>query len=101
VHHQHLPLYGGGAVEEWACTWALGVAAATGLFRIVSDAHYVTDVLFGAGIGWFYGYVMPRFLHYKHGRLAPATKPRAFDWTPVFAPTDGGAFVGLSAPLPI
>lgn len=86
VHHQHLPLYGGGTAEAWACTWAVTVAAATGLFRIVADAHYATDVLAGAGVGWFYGYVMPKLLHYR----APS---RVFAWAPSFAPTAGGGFV--------
>src|SRR5262249_26049996 len=28
--HQHLPLWGGGAPDVWACVWALGVGTLTG-----------------------------------------------------------------------
>jgi hypothetical protein len=90
VHHQHIPLYGGGPVEAWACTWAMGVALATGLFRVVADAHYPSDVLMGAGIGWFYGYLMPKFMHYTPNGLAAKTgAPVAV--VPSFTPIhDGG-----------
>lgn len=91
VHHQHLPLYGGGPVEAWACMWALGVASATGLLRIVSDNHYMSDVLVGAGIGWFYGYLMPKLLHYRTGKPEPEIVSR---FLPSFAPArDGGGVV--------
>lgn len=98
VHHQHLPLYGGGPVERWACVWALSVATATGLFRVISDAHYASDVLFGAGVGWFYGYVMPKLLHYKDGPLKPR-EGRASDvqWLPNFTPSYDGGTLGVAA----
>ncbi len=95
VHHQNIPLYGGGPVEAWACTWAVGVAAATGLFRIVSDAHYATDVLAGAGIGWFYGYVMPKLIHYRNGTRTARAPASLLRWIPSFAPTGDGGFVSV------
>jgi membrane-associated phospholipid phosphatase len=99
VHHEHLPLYGGGAVERWACVWALSVATFTGVARIVSDAHYTTDVLFGAGIGWFYGYVMPKLLHYKAGKLEPPKERKAGQlmWMPSFNALDGGGVLSVGA----
>lgn len=90
VHHQNMPLFGGGPVEAWACTWAMAVAATTGLFRMISDAHYASDVIVGAGVGWFYGYVMPRYLHYSAGPVAQAMRT-TLKWTPAFTPSgDGG-----------
>lgn len=86
-HHQHLPLFGGGPVEAWACTWALGAATLTGIARIVYDAHYASDVLVGAGIGWFYGYVMPKWMHFRDG----GPMGRLGRWTPTLAPTGDGA----------
>jgi membrane-associated phospholipid phosphatase len=101
VHHEHLPLYGGGPVETWACVWALSVASATGLFRIIGDAHYASDVLFGAGVGWFYGYVMPKLLHYKSGKLEPAKDRKAgqLQWMPSFNALDGGGVLSIGATL--
>ncbi len=94
VHHQHIPLWGGGAVDAWACTWAVGVATATGLFRVVADAHHASDVLVGAGVGWLYGYVMPRFMHYTKGRLDP--KARMLRFTPTFSQIADGGMLSLS-----
>jgi membrane-associated phospholipid phosphatase len=94
VHHQHLPLYGGGAIEDWACLWALSVASATGIFRIVADEHYASDIVIGAGIGWFYGYVMPKILHYRAAaRPEPTRKAGQVRWMPSFEMLpEGGAF---------
>lgn len=101
LHHQNLPLFGGGPVETWACVWALSVATLSGVGRIVEDSHYASDVLIGAGIGWFYGYVMPKFLHFKDGKLAPPKERKAGEliWMPSFAPTNGGGVLSVSAAL--
>lgn len=95
LHHQNIPLYGGGAPDAWACTWALTVATGTGLLRIAADDHWASDVLVGVGIGWFYGYVMPRFLHYDTRRAR--AKRSAFTWVPSFRPVDDGGTLGVSA----
>ena len=71
LHHEHLPLYGGGPVESWACVWAVGMASATSIFRITSDNHYASDVVVGAAIGYLYGYAMPKWLHYGRLRALP------------------------------
>lgn len=100
VHHQHLPLYGGGAIENWACLWALSVATATGAFRIVADEHYASDIILGAGIGWFYGYVMPKILHYRAAaRPEPTRKPGQVRWMPSFNALDGGGVLTIGAAL--
>jgi len=41
---------------------ALTAASATGVFRVMSGNHYVTDVVSGAVIGSFFGFIVP-FLH--------------------------------------
>jgi membrane-associated phospholipid phosphatase len=68
AHHQHLPLYGGGAGDLAACWVALAGSAAASVMRITSDNHYATDVLLGAGIGLASGYVLPSWLHYGFGK---------------------------------
>jgi membrane-associated phospholipid phosphatase len=71
AHHQHLPLYGGGWPDIAICL--LGAAAATtqGALRMMTDDHYSTDVLFGAGVGIFSGYILPQMLHYGFGSGKP------------------------------
>jgi membrane-associated phospholipid phosphatase len=65
VHHQYLPLYGGGWPDSAACATAVTTSALTGLMRILSDRHWTTDVLVGWGFGFLAGYWLPRLLHYK------------------------------------
>jgi membrane-associated phospholipid phosphatase len=65
VHHQYLPLYGGGWPDHLACAGAATTAALTGLMRILSDRHYTTDVLAGYAVGFLTGYFLPRLLHYR------------------------------------
>ncbi len=67
VHHQHLPLYGGGLPDALACATMTGVAATTGILRIVSDRHWTTDVIAGAAVGFVSGYIIPSWLHYGFG----------------------------------
>jgi membrane-associated phospholipid phosphatase len=68
VHHQHLPLYGGGFADLVPCLVMIGVSATTGVTRIVADRHWASDVILGWGIGAFSGYVLPSLLHYGFGR---------------------------------
>jgi membrane-associated phospholipid phosphatase len=82
VHHAYLPLYGG----PWdlaACAESIAVATATGLFRVIGDRHYVTDVLFGAAIGFSIGYIYPWLFHYRYGRLDPAPAAASVGVIPV------------------
>ena len=65
VEHTHLPLFGriGGKL---ACGTALTAASAASIFRILGDKHWATDVLVGAGVGLWSGWLMPWILHYRH-----------------------------------
>jgi membrane-associated phospholipid phosphatase len=64
VHHQHLPLYGGGFADLAPCIGMIGASIADGVGRIVADRHYASDVTLGWGVGAFAGYVVPSLLHY-------------------------------------
>jgi len=64
VHHAHLPIYTG-AWDTAACIESLTIAAATGLFRIVGDRHYATDVIMGAALGFSIGYLYPWLVYYR------------------------------------
>ncbi len=97
IHHQHLPLWGGGAPDTWACVWALSLASTTGLLRIVSDKHYASDVFTGAAVGLFSGYVVPALLHYGFGRAPPgrsAVSPVGVI-RPALLPVPAGAAAGM------
>jgi membrane-associated phospholipid phosphatase len=67
MHHAYVPLYGGGAGDDWACVGALGVATMTALLRVGTDVHYLSDVTVGALMGSAAGLLIPWLLHYRHG----------------------------------
>lgn len=78
AHHQHLPLYGGGAGDTAACIAAVTIAATTGMARIANDRHWATDVLTGGIVGTLSGYFLPVWLHYQNspgGLLGTGWKP--------------------------
>ena len=81
VHHQYLPIYGG-AWDGVACATSLSLAFSTGLFRIVGDRHYASDVIFGAAFGFSLGYLYPYLFHYQYGPLDRETEgtQTAFNW---------------------
>ncbi|HKO91027.1 MAG TPA: phosphatase PAP2 family protein, partial [Polyangiaceae bacterium] len=93
AHHQHLPLYGGGAADIATCWAALAAASAASVMRITSDNHYATDVLLGAGIGLTSGYVLQRWLHYGFGSSRGAQS-----WLPSFHGAENSSFRALLAP---
>jgi len=51
LQHLDLHLYGNALADGAACGFAVVVAATTGLLRVTSDQHYLTDVLAGAAVG--------------------------------------------------
>ena len=80
MHHAHLPLYGGGAGDAFACVAGFAVAGATGVLRIVSEQHWGTDVLVGAAMGTFHGLMIPWLFHYRTGDLPEAPKDGSIRW---------------------
>lgn len=96
AHHQHLPLYGGGAADIAACVVALTAATTEGVLRIATDDHYASDVLLGAFVGLVSGYVLPSWLHY--GFRSGDTKETT-TWLPTFRSEPGGApFAAMLTP---
>ena len=65
-HHHYQELYHDAGADRAACWAGLGLATANGLSRIMADRHYATDVVAGAAIGLFSGFLLPRLLHYNH-----------------------------------
>jgi hypothetical protein len=98
VHHQHFPLYGGGAPDALVCVGMLGVATTTGLLRLVADRHYASDVLTGTAVGLFSGYVLPSLLHYGFGktRSKPLLKTTYGNIAPMPLVYQGGGGIGLT-----
>ncbi len=97
VHHEMLPLFGGGAPDTWACIWAISVASATSAFRVVADEHWVSDVIIGAGAGWAYGYFLPKLLHF-HAKKVVANRKSGrsnVDWMPTFTGTSEAGLLGV------
>jgi membrane-associated phospholipid phosphatase len=92
VHHAYLPLYGGDGWDTAACVSALSLASATGLFRILGDRHYVSDVILGAALGFSIGYVYPWLFHYIGGANDDSSSVR---WGPL--PGTAGTPYGASA----
>lgn len=68
ARHRAIPLYGGGVWDALACGTSLAAAAATGLLRVSTDAHYLSDVVVGAGVGLASGYLLPTLLHFERPR---------------------------------
>ncbi len=101
VHHEHLPLYGGGAPDKWACLWALIGASSSAVLRIVSDDHYASDVMTAAGVGFLSGYIIPSWLHYGFGRTRTSKPRRAGDiqMVPTLQPVVGGIGVGVTGSM--
>ncbi|MDB5216180.1 MAG: uncharacterized protein JWO86_4107 [Myxococcaceae bacterium] len=99
VHHQHLPLYGGGLPDTWACLWAMTGASATAVLRIVSDDHYASDVLVAASVGIVSGYVMPSLLHYGFGRKSKPMRADSTQWMPTLLPVEGGLGLGIAGSM--
>lgn len=98
VHHQHLPLYGGGFVDLAPCIGMIGASIADGVGRIVADKHYATDVTLGWGVGAFAGYVVPSLLHYgfTSGQRAPATGETGLRMVPLPQAYQGGLGLGVA-----
>ena len=64
AHHLHLSLYGSTLEDTLACGGMITLGAATGMFRLLGDRHYASDVFVGALTGFAFGYGMPTLFHY-------------------------------------
>lgn len=64
IHHAHLPLYGRGW-DELACATAMFAASTVAYERVISDRHYVSDVVMGAAMGTFSGAFLPWLFYYQ------------------------------------
>jgi membrane-associated phospholipid phosphatase len=98
VHHQHLPLYGGGWADLTPCLVMVGVSLGTGIGRVVADKHWASDVITGWSLGFLSGYVLPSLLHYGFGRGPHAVgefKVAGARMVPVPSVYAGGAGMGL------
>jgi len=97
VHHQHLPLFGGGLADLAPCLVMIGVSAATGILRLVYDEHWASDVMVGWADGVLSGYVLPSLLHFGFGAGRPAGEIRSgsLDMAPTLLPRPGGTELGM------
>ncbi|MCA9634249.1 MAG: phosphatase PAP2 family protein [Myxococcales bacterium] len=64
VHHTKLPIYGENSALA-PCLGGFALAGFVGTMRIVSDFHYMSDVLTGAIVGTGVGIAVPLVLHYR------------------------------------
>ncbi len=64
AHHQAFPMYGHRVADIGICALTVAAATTDGLLRIVADAHWMTDVLAGALVGFGAGYGLSYGLHY-------------------------------------
>jgi membrane-associated phospholipid phosphatase len=97
VHHQHLPLFGGGFADLAPCLVMIGVSAATGVLRVVYDEHWASDVMVGWADGVLSGYVLPSLLHFGFGSDHPVgeVKSGTLDMVPTLLPRPGGTELGM------
>ena len=97
AHHIHMDLYQSEAADTAACIGALTVASSVGVFRLIADRHWATDILSGAVIGLGAGWLLPWLLHYRHGPddgEEGVVHAPPVSWSPV---TDGQTTFGLAA----
>ncbi len=97
VHHQHLPLFGGGFADLAPCLFIIGISAATGMLRLVYDEHWASDVVVGWTDGFLSGYVLPSLLHFGFGSGRPVGQIHtgSIDAVPTLLPRPDGAELGL------
>jgi membrane-associated phospholipid phosphatase len=101
AHHLNVPLYGGGTPDTATCIAGMGAAVTGGVLRVMTDNHYASDVILGAGVGVVAGYLMPVLLHYgrsqreRQALLPHFSIPKAGAYG-VLAPTFGTSEGGLA-----
>lgn len=95
VHHMQLSLFGNQA-DAATCVAAVTAASLAGVSRVVSDKHYVSDVLAGAALGLFSGAVVPYVLYHVPGGPGHGASRSGF-----LAPAIGPSFVGATYLRPL
>jgi hypothetical protein len=97
VHHQHLPLFGGGFADLAPCLVMIGVSAATGMLRLVYDEHWASDVMIGWVDGVLSGYVLPSLMHFGFGTGRPVGEVDlgSVHMVPTLLARPGGAELGM------
>jgi membrane-associated phospholipid phosphatase len=76
MNHAYLPLYGGGVADALVCPVLLTGAATVGVLRIVTDKHWISDVIAGWALGGVIGFGLPYALHYSPSAVRSALQPR-------------------------
>jgi membrane-associated phospholipid phosphatase len=74
-HQLHAEVYGSRGAAIAACAVQTTFATATGVFRILDDRHWATDVILGAILGAAIGWTVPT-LHYRGVIPSPSAKAR-------------------------
>ena len=75
--HMNMPLLGDGPENTLLpCITGFTIAAATGVFRILGDMHYASDVLTGAAVGTTVGFLLPWLLHFTRASRTTRTTSR-------------------------
>ncbi len=98
--HLGRSLYGDTATDGTACGASLLAATAIGLFRVMADQHYLTDVLVGAIVGFATGYLIPILLIPERRPLADRTSaadPSVFVLPAATLGSTGVDSIGLNA----
>ena len=98
VHHQHLPLYGGGFADLAPCLLMIGAAVTTGVGRMISDRHWASDVITGGVVAFGSGYLLPSLLHYgfNGGKPIGEISSKSFHMVPAPAMYNGGGGLQFS-----
>lgn len=78
AHHRQLDLYGSETAGTVACATTLTLATLTGVFRMVNDKHYATDIIVAAGVGLFNGYLLPTWIYYSGDSKKRAATPPVY-----------------------
>lgn len=81
AHHINLPIYGGGPVEAIPCIGNMLIATGVAMLRVVSDQHYLSDILVGSAVGTAAGFAIPYLFHYMHTADNPNAAMRALGIT--------------------
>ena len=77
IHHQHLPLFGGGAADLAPCVAMVTISFVVGMLRLAYDEHWASDVMIGWADGNFCrATCSPAALHFGFGDGPPPAHGR-------------------------